>query len=206
MKKCRAAMLPLLAAVLALFLAGCSAGERVDPDQPNGGEREQPGLSRPLPGDPEYCASILIPDFWGEGVVLEGNPKMGYLMLGFGVPAGAALYAPFDGMTAEVNLQDYSSGKEDQLKIIKGRSLCMPESLNGFSAYNVTGTLEGSVGKGEVFAEVSSDQHIFPEYYGKVNLILEFNLFDLESAEYEELKALFGQVFDRLLKEGEEPS
>lgn len=197
----RAILLPLLAAVLVLVAAGCSAGEPAKPDRLNGEDGEQPGPGRPLPGDPEYGASILLPDFWGEGVLLEGNPEMGYFMLGFTVPAGTRLYAPFDGMTGVVNLEDYGSGEEDNTEAFKGRSLCTSESLNGFSAYNVTGTVEGAIQSGEVFARVSSDRHIFPKYYGKVNLILEFNLFDVEAAEYAELRTLFGKIFDTLLQD-----
>lgn len=198
MNRCRRVFL-LLAAVSALIFAGCSAGERL-----NEGSGERTGPDRPVPGDPEYCASILIPEFWGEGVVLEGNPEMGYLMLGFSVPAGTSLHAPFDGLIGEVSLEDYSSGQGDKKsESFEGCSLCAPESLNGFSAYNVTGRSEGAVKRGEVFARVSSDQHIFPKYYGKVNLILEFNLFDLEAADYEELRTLFKQIFEHLQENGE---
>ncbi len=196
-------LLPLLVAVLVIVVAGCSGGEPVKSDQLNGEDGGHPGPGRPLPEDPGYCASILIPDFWGEGVVLEGSPEMGYLMLGFSVPAGTLLYAPFDGITGEVSLEDYSTGKDKKAAAFEGRSLCTPESLNGFSAYNVTGMAEDAVQAGKAFAKVSSDQHIFPKYYGRVNLILEFNLFDLEAADYEELRTLFKQIFERLQKNGE---
>lgn len=198
MNRCRRVFL-LLAVALALLFAGCSAGDRS-----NGEGGDQAGPVLPAPGDPEYCASILIPEFWGEGVVLEGNPEMGYLMLGFNVPAGTPLHAPFDGLIGEVSLEDYSSGAEDERsEFFEGRSLCVPESLNGFAAYNVTGRSEGAVKSGEIFARVGSDRHIFPKYYGQVNLILEFNLFDLEAADYEELRTLFKQIFERLQENGE---
>ncbi len=185
----------LPAALLALALAGCSAEKPLEPG-PETGEQEQVDLTGPSPGDPEYCACILIPDFWGEAVILEGNREMGYIMAGFNVPAGTSLYAPFDGVTRDVSLEDYSSEKSGSFE---GLSLCAPDSLNGFAAYNITGTAAGSVKAGEIFAEVSSDDHIFPKHYGKVNLILEFNLFDLEAAGYAEMQDLFDKIFDHLL-------
>jgi len=197
-KSRRALLLPLLAAALALIPAGCtpdnSTGSRLEED-----DLDQPGLSRPAPDDPEYCAYILTPQFWGQGIVLEGNPEAGYLLVGFNVPAGTSLYAPFAGVTGAVFLEDYSSGKSQSYG---GRSLCTPDSLNGISAYNVTGTADGTVEAGDIFAKVASEQYIFPKYYGKVNLILEFNLFDVDATDYTGMQALFGKIFDHLLEDG----
>lgn len=200
MGKTRRALLLLLlpAAVLALALAGCAEKQLPESAQEED-VQEQPGLIRPSPGDPEYSAYILSPDFWGKGVILEGNPEMGFLLVGFNVPAGTSLYAPFDGVTGAVSLEDYSSDKSDSYE---GRSLCAPGSLNGISAYNVAGTVDGAVKAGDIFAEVASEEHIFPKYYGKVNLIFEFNLFDSDAADYTEMRAFFEKIFDHLLKDG----
>ncbi len=184
----------MLAAALALALAGCAVQKPVEPAN---GEKDpgQPGSTPSPPEDEECQAYILLPDHWEQGVILEGSPEMGYLLLGFNVPAGTLLYAPFDGITGAVSLEGYSSNKS-----YKGRSLYAADSLNGFSAYNVAGTNEGPVSSGHVFAEVSSNEHIFPNHYGKVNLILEFNLFDSEAAGYAEMQALFEEIFDHLLE------
>lgn len=198
-KSRRALLLPLLAAALAFALAGCAAEKSTGPGQEED-DLEQPGLTRPAPDDPEYCAYILVPGFWGQGVILEGNPEMGSLLVGFNVPAGTSLYAPFDGVTGAVSLEDYSSEKAESYE---GRSLCEPDSLNGISAYNVTGTADGPVEAGDVFAKVTSDQYIFPKIYGKVNLILEFNLFDGDAEDYVEVKDIFEAVFEHLLKDRE---
>ncbi len=198
-KSRRALLLPLLAAALALALAGCAAEKSTGPGQGEG-DPEQPGLTLPSPGDPEYCAYILVPGFWGQGVILEGNLEMGYLMVGFNVPAGTSLYAPFDGITGDVSLEDYSTEKSESYE---GLSLYATDSLNGFSAYNITGTTEGPIKTGDAFAKVVSDQFIFPKIYGKVNLIIEFNLFDIDAGDYEEMKDIFNKIFEHLLENQE---
>ncbi len=186
---------------MALVFAGCAAEKLTEPV--NGeGDQEEPGSNSSILGDEGNCDYILPPDYWNKGVVLEGSPEMGYLLLGFTVPAGTLLYAPFDGITGVVSLEDYSSDESSSGKSYKGCSLYAAESLNGFSAYNVGSAAEGPINAGDVFAKVSSDEHIFPKHYGKVNLILEFNLFDSESADYAEMQALFGEIFDHLLKKG----
>ncbi len=195
----RALLLLLPAAALALALAGC-AEEKLPGSGQEEDVLEQPGLLRPSPGDPEYCAYILDPGFWGQGAILEGNPEMGSLLVGFNVPAGTSLYAPFNGVTGDVSLEDYGSEKAESYE---GRSLCAPDSLNGISAYNVTGTVDGTVEVGDIFAKVASEQYIFSKYYGKVNLILEFSFFDLDAKDYTGMRALFENIFDHLLEDGE---
>lgn len=190
--------MPLLFAALLLLLSGCAADEAAGPVQ-EAGPPEQPDRTLPAEGDPGYSASILISRYWGEGVVLEGSPESGYLLAGFNVPAGTPLYAPFDGITEAVALEPYDPG---DTKSYAGRSLCTPGSLNGFSAYNVTAVAEGSVKKGDLFAEVASEEYIFPGIYSKVNLILEFNLFDGEVDGYEQMEELFRAIFENILEEG----
>lgn len=193
MRRYKNRLLLLLLTALALIVAGCANGNSNGP-QPEEDHPVLPGPARPTPDDPEYYAYILTPQFWGQGIVLEGSPESGYLLIGFNVPKGTLLYAPFAGVTGAVSLTDYSSDKS-----CKGCSLCAPGSLNGFSAYNVTGAAEGPVEAGDLFARVSAAGQIFPRYYGKVNLILEFNLFDVEAADYAEMQALFEKIFDHLL-------
>lgn len=198
MRKIKRARWLLLTAVATVFiLAGCASGKLTETGQEKG-DPEQTGPARLAPDDPEYCACILPPRFWGQGIILEGSPKAGYLLIGFNVPAGTSIYAPFAGIAGAVTLEDYSSDKT-----CAGCSLYPPGSVNGFSAYNVTGATDGSVATGDVFAEVRSEQYIFPKIYGKVNLILEFNFFDTEAAEYTEMQALFEKIFDHLLENRE---
>lgn len=186
-------LLPAALLVLALVLAGCSPVKPPVPEQEKE-EQKQPGANLPSSEDPEYYAYILTPDFWGQGITLEGNAELGYLMLGFNVPAGTPLYAPFDSITSAVSLGDYSSDKTGSYR---GLFLCGFDSLNGFSAYNIDAAA-GPVKAGDIFAEVNSDEYIFPKHYGKVNLILEFNFFDTEAAGYADMHALFGEIFNRL--------
>ena len=197
MSKKKALLMPLLIAAL-LLLAGCAAAEPVAPKKGAGGP-EQPDTALPQEGEPGYYTSILIPEYWGEGIVLEGSLESGYLLVGFNVPTGVPLYAPFKGTTGAVSLEPYHT---DDAGSYEGCSLYDQGSLNGFSAYNVAAVVEGSVRKGEVFAEVTSDEYIFPEIYGRVNLILEFNLFDREAAGYEDLHALFEEIFKNILEGG----
>lgn len=186
----------LLAAVLALFLAGCNTGDSTEP-QPQENNTDLTPPSLPGPDDPEYSAYILVPEYWGKGIVLEGNLEMGYLMAGFNVPAGTSLYAPFDGDTGVVSLEDYSSGESGSYE---GLSLTAPGSMNGIYAYNVAGEAETGVKAGDIFAEVTSEQYIFPKYYKKVNLILEFNLFDVDAEDYDRMRSLFEEIIEHLLK------
>ena len=125
------------------------------------------------------------------------NLEMGYLMAGFNVPAGTSLYAPFDGDTGVVSLEDYSSGESGSYE---GLSLTAPGSMNGIYAYNVAGEAETGVKAGDIFAEVTSEQYIFPKYYKKVNLILEFNLFDVDAEDYDRMRSLFEEIIEHLLK------
>ena len=186
----------LLPALLALLFAGCSPEKPAGPANEEGGLKEQTAAEHPAPEDPEYYGSILIPDYWGEGIVQEeGSPELGYLLVGFNVPEGTVLYAPFDGVTGPASLDDYHSEET-----CAGRSLYPADSLNGFAAYNVTGIAKKKVKAGEAFAEVSSEQHIFPQHHGKVNLILEFNFFNVDEPGYEEMRDLFEEIFDNLLQ------
>ncbi|MGI6614850.1 MAG: hypothetical protein ACOX30_02290 [Dethiobacteria bacterium] len=198
MSKKKALLVPLLTAALFLFLTGCAAEEPAALEQGAGGA-EQLDTALPQEGEPGYYAFILLPKYWGEGTVLEGSLESGYLLVGFNVPAGISLYAPFEGTTGAVSLEPYHS---EDAGSYEGCSLCAPGSLNGFSAYNVSAVVEGSVKKDEVFAEVTSDEYIFPEIYGRVNLILEFNLFDREAAGYGDLHTLFEEIFKNILEDG----
>lgn len=183
----------LLSALLALLSISCSLEKPAGPAEK---EKKQPAAERPAPEDPEYYGSILVPDYWGEGVALEdSSPELGYLLMGFRVPEGTLLYAPFDGVTGAATFNDYQSDET-----CAGCSLYPAGSLNGFSAYNVTGSAEKNVKAGEVFAQVSSDQNIFPQHYGEVNLILELNFFDAEEPDYKEMRALFEKIFENLLE------
>ena len=196
MIKSRRALLLLTAAVLALILAGCTtAGDSAEPE-PQGNNLDQTPPALPGPEDPEYGAYVLPPECWGKGKVLEGNLEMGYLMVGFNVPAGTSLYAPFDGKIGLVSLEDYSANSEP----CEGLSLTAPGSLNGIYAYNVSGSADATVKAGDVFAQVTSEEYIFPRYYDKVNLILEFNLFDVEAKEYAQMRALFEKIMEHIVK------
>ena len=186
----------LLPVALVLLFAGCSPEKPAEPAKDEGGPGEQLVTERPAPEDPEYYGSILIPDYWGEGIALEdSSPETGYLLVGFRVPEGTLLYAPFDGVTGPASLDDYRSGET-----CAGRSLYPGGSLNGFAAYNVTSTAEKEVKAGEAFAEVGSGKYVFPQHYGKVNLVLEFNFFNADEPGYEEMRELFEKVFDHLLE------
>jgi len=196
MIKSRRALLLLTAAVLALILAGCTtAGDSAEPE-PQGNNLDQTPPALPGPEDPEYGAYVLPPSAGERGKCWRGTWKWATSWWDLTCPPGHRFTLLLTAKLGFVSLEDYSANSEPCEGLI-AYGAGQPQRIY---AYNVSGSADATVKAGDVFAQVTSEEYIFPRYYDKVNLILEFNLFDVEAKEYAQMRALFEKIMEHLVK------